>query len=668
MLNYIKYLTVIFIIIFSNNIFAKDIPISKKLWNIELNNKEKKVIKNIFKKIEQKKYKKALDSSKKFHNSDFHEAFEGIIYRNKISELNIDKINSITKKYPFFNQRVINNIKEKYIIDNNLPYEEIKQKYLTYHSSKNKNFLIYMIEKKSKFYQTNDYNLDFIKTDIKNRVKHIWLDYSFSEQEIVDFLGKYGNFLEKSDHLVKIKKLFWQGKNSFLKSKKLFDLISDDEEKLFSAIIKINKNPKSLRKILLSIPRKYRSEEVLYYHRVQWLKKNNKKDQAVKLLLKAPIDSSEPEKWWSLRKLYGRELLKDKRKLSYKKSYKIISNHGLKPGGDKYADAEWTAGWIALRFLNNPEVAYDHFSNLYKNVNYPISISRAAYWLAEATDGDEKKSIWYQVAMRYPAYFYSQIAYSKYKKLKNIQTNSDVFLPPDPIFNEENIKNLKDNTALKISILFAINNQTENAEFILKELISQINNKGDIALIIELLAQIDNSKLSYDIFKYLSEKNIFFITKQFKIIKHVEGKNKSLIHSLIKQESGFSQSAISSVGAVGFMQLMPYTAKKVAERMKIKYDPKKLKRSVQYNIKLGSFYINSLLEKFNSSKIMAIASYNAGPSSVNRWVKEFYDPRKSQDIDKVVDWIELITYHETRNYVQRIMENLIIYEYLLNKD
>ena len=97
MLNYIKYLTVIFIIIFSNNIFAKDIPISKKLWNIELNNKEKKVIKNIFKKIEQKKYKKALDSSKKFHNSDFHEAFEGIIYRNKISELNIDKINSITK-------------------------------------------------------------------------------------------------------------------------------------------------------------------------------------------------------------------------------------------------------------------------------------------------------------------------------------------------------------------------------------------------------------------------------------------------------------------------------------------------------------------------------------------------------------------------------------------
>ncbi len=200
-----------------------------------------------------------------------------------------------------------------------MPYEEIKQKYLTYHSSKNKNFLIYLIEKKSKFYQTNDYNLDFIKTDIKNRVKHIWLDYSFSEQEIVDFLGKYGNFLEKSDHLVKIKKLFWQGKNSFLKSKKLFDLISDDEEKLFSAIIKINKNPKSLRKILLSIPRKYRSEEVLYYHRVQWLKKNNKKDQAVKLLLKAPIDSSEPEKWWSLRKLYGRELLKDKRKLSYKK-------------------------------------------------------------------------------------------------------------------------------------------------------------------------------------------------------------------------------------------------------------------------------------------------------------------------------------------------------------
>jgi soluble lytic murein transglycosylase len=112
---------------------------------------------------------------------------------------------------------------------------------------------------------------------------------------------------------------------------------------------------------------------------------------------------------------------------------------------------------------------------------------------------------------------------------------------------------------------------------------------------------------------------------------------------------------------------MPYTAKEVARKMKIKYSPSKLKKSAKYNIKLGSYYINSLLERFDNSKIMAIASYNAGPNAVRRWVREFYDPREKQDINKIIDWIELITYSETRNYVHRIMENLVIYEALLNK-
>ena len=271
--------------------------------------------------------------------------------------------------------------------------------------------------------------------------------------------------------------------------------------------------------------------------------------------------------------------------------------------------------------------------------------------------------------MRYPTYFYAQIAYNKYRKLKSNETYSDIFLPPDPVFNKKNITNLKNNLALKTALLFAINDQRENAKFILKKIISEIENKGDIAVIIDAIIEIGDNKLSYEILKYLSEKNIFFIKKQFKTIKHVNGKNKPLIHALIKQESGFSQSAISSVGALGFMQLMPYTAKEVARKMRIKYSEYKLKKSAKYNIKLGSYYINSLLKKFDNSKIMAIASYNAGPNAVKRWVKEFYDPREEQDINKVIDWIELITYSETRNYVQRIMENLVVYEYLLaNKD
>ncbi len=666
---YFRNLLVVFFLIFCNQTLAKDSSISKKLWNIEFNNKEKKAIKNIFQAIEDKKYQKALKLSSKFNKPILHNAFKAIIYRNRISELDLEKINSISKKYPFFNQNIINDKKEKYIINNNLTYEEIKENHPTYFYSNDKNFLIYLMNRKKEFYQNNNYNKNFIESDIKNRIQNIWLNHDFSDQERINFLAKYKDSLEINDHVAKIKKLFWQNKIS--EAKKLFDLLSDGEEKLFLGIIKINKNPKNLRKILLSIPRKYRSDELLYYYRVKWLRKNKKDDEVIDLLLRTPNSSENPFKWWGLRKLYGRELLKDKKKSSYNDAYEIVSNHGLKKGGAKYADAEWTAGWIALRFLNDSDLAYEHFTNLYENVNYPISISRATYWLGESlVEKDKTRALyWYQTAMRYPTYFYAQIAYNKYRKLKSNETYSDIFLPPDPVFNKKNITNLKNNLALKTALLFAINDQRENAKFILKKIISEIENKGDIAVIIDAIIEIGDNKLSYEILKYLSEKNIFFIKKQFKTIKHVNGKNKPLIHALIKQESGFSQSAISSVGALGFMQLMPYTAKEVARKMRIKYSEYKLKKSAKYNIKLGSYYINSLLKKFDNSKIMAIASYNAGPNAVKRWVKEFYDPREEQDINKVIDWIELITYSETRNYVQRIMENLVVYEYLLaNKD
>jgi soluble lytic murein transglycosylase len=88
---------------------------------------------------------------------------------------------------------------------------------------------------------------------------------------------------------------------------------------------------------------------------------------------------------------------------------------------------------------------------------------------------------------------------------------------------------------------------------------------------------------------------------------------------------------------------------------------------IKYNVQLGSHYIKKLIDRFEGSEMLAIASYNAGPNATQRWINEFYDPRQEKDIDRVVDWIELITYSETRNYVQRIMENLIVYKYLMSR-
>ncbi len=140
-----------------------------------------------------------------------------------------------------------------------------------------------------------------------------------------------------------------------------------------------------------------------------------------------------------------------------------------------------------------------------------------------------------------------------------------------------------------------------------------------------------------------------------------------MVHAIVKQESGFAPTAVSQVGALGFMQLMPGTAKLVAKDIGIPYDKVKLSSDIKYNVRLGSHYIKQLIDRFDGSEMLAIASYNAGPNATQRWINEFYDPRKEKDLDKVVDWIELITYSETRNYVQRIMENLIVYKYLMSR-
>lgn len=179
MLQNIKNLIVIFFLIFGANAFAKDNSVSKKLWNIELNNKAKKEIKNIFNKIEDKKHKKALQLSSGIFKSNFKDAFKAIIYRDQITKFDITKINLIARRYPFFNKKNINIVKEQYIMDNNLDYKEIKKYYSDYFNSKNKKFLIYLTDKKFRFYKEGDFDQNLIISDIKDRVQNIWLNYNF---------------------------------------------------------------------------------------------------------------------------------------------------------------------------------------------------------------------------------------------------------------------------------------------------------------------------------------------------------------------------------------------------------------------------------------------------------------------------------------------------------
>ena len=136
--------------------------------------------------------------------------------------------------------------------------------------------------------------------------------------------------------------------------------------------------------------------------------------------------------------------------------------------------------------------------------------------------------------------------------------------------------------------------------------------------------------------------------------------NEPLITAIAKQESEFYPNAISRSGALGIVQVMPSTAKNTAKKLGIKYNKKKLLNDIDYNIHIGSKYLYSLIDYYDGSKILAIASYNAGPTNVNKWIKQYGDPRNIET--NAINWIELIPFNETRNYVQRVIENYIIYQ------
>ena len=137
-----------------------------------------------------------------------------------------------------------------------------------------------------------------------------------------------------------------------------------------------------------------------------------------------------------------------------------------------------------------------------------------------------------------------------------------------------------------------------------------------------------------------------------------------LILAIIRQESEFDKKANSYAGARGMMQLMKYTAKLVAKQSRLPYSISRLTTDPEYNIKLGSYYFNSLLIDYNGVYPFAIAAYNAGPNRVKTWRRVNGDPSKNEL--NYVDWIELIRFKETRNYVQRVLENVNVYKYIIN--
>ena len=496
-------------------------------------------------------------------------------------------------------------------------------------------------------------------------IKKGWITADLSKNELKSFRKKYKKYLTKEDYINRADYLAWE--NKYWDLKRMLRYLPKDQQLLYTARQLLMSKSYGVDNAISKVPGYLKNDPGLNYDRLKWRRKRGRVDSSLEILTKIKSTKEymiRPDKWWKERSIIARSLIYKKK---YTTAYKLTSRHGLTEGPE-FAEAEWMSGWIALSFLNDPLLAIDHFTKFYNNVGYPISLSRGAYWLGRSYekigDNDNSKK-WYKESSKYLTTYYGQLAHLK------ISPN-ETFVLNDLMEVEKNFaENFNKKDLVKIVYLLDELNKDKYTKHILRFLANENIEAGSEVLSAKLATDISRFDFAIQVSKIASYQKRFHNKYNYPVISTPKYVNKrkipetAFILSIIRQESEFDTSANSSAGARGLMQLMTYTAKTVAKQANMTYSKSRLTKDPEYNINLGSHYIAGLLLEYDGAYPFAIAAYNAGPKRVKYWKRINKNPQKGQ-ID-YVDWIELIKFKETRNYVQRVLENYNVYRYILEQ-
>ncbi|MBT4922624.1 MAG: lytic transglycosylase domain-containing protein [Rickettsiales bacterium] len=519
----------------------------------------------------------------------------------------------------------------------------------------------YELDLLQKYLELNRNDKSLTEAKQSELIINSWLNGKHDFTDLKAFLQYYKNQITEQDIIKKANQYLRSGDiktASFLGS-----YIRDQDYKKYLKIVSsFKERSKASISLLSSLPPQYKNDETLIFYMAKYYHYKNQDSKVSKHILSLPDTLIEPERWYGIKIRNARYNIE---KGNYKTAYKILQDHKLEPGTAQYAEIEWLAGWVALRFADRPKDAVTHFQNMHNNVGYTISLSRASYWLArsyKALDDTKKAGHWFKIASGYSTTYYGQMA------LMEDTQDLTISLPNLQPYEVSELQfRVNTSLALRLCLYLQYIGNERSAYRFAKYIIENNPKNSDLFLYLAAFKQTNDYAFITKVSRYATRKNVI-TTANYPIIEDIHFENKSLAFAIIKQESGFNEKAISNKGAIGFMQLMPATARDVSKRLKIKYSYNKLRNNQEYNIQLGSYYIKHLLSQFDDSYILAVASYNAGPSNVKKWIKRNGDIREYKDIYDIIDWVEKIPFPETRNYVQRILENMIIYLHILDKE
>lgn len=479
-----------------------------------------------------------------------------------------------------------------------------------------------------------------------------WRTMTLSERDEVALLGAYGDVL-KDHHEARLDMLLWRSAKTG--AGRMLPRVGEGWRALAKARLALRANEKGVNALIDKVPKSLQADPGLAFERMQWRARKGRSADALELLFAASPDAlGEPTRWAGWRRSFARTEMRAGRS---DRAYELASQHGL-TGGSHFADLEWLSGYIALTYKEDGDTALKHFLRFRSAVETPISLGRAGYWEGRAHEarGDlEAARLAYAFGAEYQTSFYGLLA------AERAGISMDPALVGTAEYPDWRRADFADSSVFQAARHFVADGQRNLAEQFLRHMttklsVEEIGALGDFAL------AADEPHLAVMIGKQAARRGIvvpraYFPVTSLGLVQVPVPEELAL--AIARRESEFDPVVTSGAGAQGLMQLMPATARAVASDLNIRYDRGRLLTDPAYNARLGTAYLDELMEIFDGNVVMVSAGYNAGPGRPIRWMSQRGDPRRG-DID-IVDWIEHIPFDETRNYVMRVAESLPIY-------
>ena len=491
-------------------------------------------------------------------------------------------------------------------------------------------------------------------------VRTAWVEGTFSAGELRETYRRYRSVLRPKDHIARLDRLVWDGRARA--ARRMMRHVDEGYRALAEARLALRARAGGVDRAIQRVPQALRDDPGLVYERLRWRRAKGRDEDARALLRRPPQHlGPRPKLWWRERAIQVRRTLEDGQ---IREAYALAAGHG-QSAASTYSQAEWLAGWIALRFLDDARTAFPHFVRMHGAVTMPISRARAAYWagrVAEALEDPEGTALWYGTAATYPGTFYGQLAFGRIAApdaplMAAVEDTADATLRGHALF-------------AAVRFLAFLGHDDLLVPFF-DRLSALAHNEEDHAMISALALSVGRADHSIRAAQLAARDGYVSIDRLFPLVEvpfseEDAALERALVLAVIRQESRFDRRARSSAGALGLMQLMPRTAQSVARRMGLRGVRNLLTVDPALNIALGSRYLDDLIARYGGSYLLALAAYNGGPGNVRRWIAANGDPRHDRDVD-IIDWIEMIPLYETRNYVQRVLEGTQVYRWQLGR-